>query len=164
MGRRFAATLGGLAALVVFVVGVPVAAQEGFDPAECLAAIVAESDMTQAELAGLIDDLDTFLERRPEPTTAQLEEFLSGRLGRSVTLPPDLEEACTIYLVSGFGLDGDGGQRDGGEPPPRPPPGPPPGPPNGPITGADAITLTVIGLVLLGLGYMAVRRPRGQAT
>jgi LPXTG-motif cell wall-anchored protein len=174
MGRKLTTTLAALLFAFSLTAG-PAIAQEGFSAEECLAAIVAGANISDAELDEILDELDTFLEQEPNPSTESLETFLSGQLGRPVDLPDDLGEVCTIYIVDvlvddgdGDGGDGDGdggdGAVDGGQ---RTPPGQVLGSGTSrrlPMTGSDILWLAVIGSVILGLGILAVRAPRDQAT
>jgi LPXTG-motif cell wall-anchored protein len=189
MGRRIVTTV----AAVLFAVGLtmaPATSQEGFTLEECLAAIVAGTgDLTDAQ----IEELVAFLGTTPDvdQLEAFLQDLL-GDPGYELPDVDAALEACEIYLVGVFpddeaDLDGDDDARDDrgdadaddngdadaddGEvadgvvvrgdgdtssvPPAR----------TGlPVTGSDLLVLSVVGLVILSLGYLALRRTRHQSS
>jgi LPXTG-motif cell wall-anchored protein len=174
MGRKLTTTLAALLLALGLSAG-PALAQEGFDYEECIAALTtATEDLTDAQIEDLLEFIADGV------TAAELEAFLQDLLGDpDYELPADVDDTCVIYLIEVLpnggddGGDGDGGDGavdgadgavDGGQ---RTTPGQVLGSAESrrlPMTGSDILWLAVIGSVILGLGILAVRAPRDQAT
>jgi hypothetical protein len=169
MGRRFTTTLTALIALVATLLSVPAAAQTPEE--ECLVALQAQvQPFTAAQLQALGEFFDDV------PPGASLESFLRDLLDDPNLSLADLDQnVCTIYIANVFADDGpadddgvtddgrvddDGVLADDGE---RVPP-PPPQRRRLPFTGFDVLWLTGLGAAIIGLGYVAVRRSRDQAS
>jgi hypothetical protein len=175
MGRRQRTVLVVASALVLATMAVPAAAQAnvddfrvgGFTLAECVVAVAAASgEQLDAEQMAALQDLSDDL---------ALDEAVAlvfpGRPGFTLDDLPDglsLEEICTIYgadTLPGVGdrdVDTDVVTIVDGRPTtPREVLG---GTPRRPLalTGTDLLVLVLAGVVLLGLGFLALRRTRPQ--
>jgi LPXTG-motif cell wall-anchored protein len=176
MGRRITTTLMVLVALLATLLSVPTAAQTPEE--ECLVALQAQvQPFTAAQLEALGEFFDDV------PPGASLEAFLRELLGDPTLSLADLDpNVCTIYIANVFADDGefdddgapdddgigvddaqvddDGVVADDGERVP-----PPPTQRRGlPVTGFDVLWLTGLGAAIIGLGYVALRRSRDQAS
>lgn len=187
MGRRLATMTAAIAVLVAGLFAAPAAAQA---EQECLAALQAAvgQDFTPAQLEELQDYFDAVEAGDLEGDQAEFEAFLAGLVGSDVSLDGLDPTVCTVYLVTVLpgdddgtdadgtdadGTDADGTDADGTDADgtaddgrPRTPTQVLGGPPSRrlPFTGYDVLWLTALGAAIVGLGYVAVRRSRDQAS
>jgi hypothetical protein len=176
MGQR-STMLVALLALLATMLAAPAAAQTPEE--ECLVALQAQ---VQPFTAAQLEALGAFFDDVPEG--ARLEDFLRDLLGDPTLSLADLDpNVCTIYITNVFAdddgrvdddgvvdddgqfadddgrVDDDGQFADDGERVP-----PPPQRRRLPFTGFDAMWLTGLGAAIIGLGYVAIRRSRDQAS
>jgi LPXTG-motif cell wall-anchored protein len=171
MGRLIRTTVIVMVALLATLLSVPTAAQTPEE--ECLVALQAQ---VQPFTAAQLEALGEFFE--DVPPGASLEAFLRQLLGDPTLSLADLDpDVCTIYIANVFADDGEAADDDGigvddaqvdddgvfaddGERVP-----PPPTQRRGlPVTGFDVLWLTGVGAAIIGLGYVALRRSRDQAS
>jgi LPXTG-motif cell wall-anchored protein len=174
MGRRLRTILVVACVLALGAMAAPVSAQEsdfnvgGFTLAECAVAVAAASgeDLDEEQLAALQSitadmDLDEVLALMfPEGTGFAFDELPEGLT---------LEQICTIYgtdvlpEVDDRDIDDVDAVVDGRPTTPTQVLGVTQARPLA-LTGANVLALVLAGVVLVGLGFLALRRTRPQAS